>query len=188
MSFFSRLVGKSSSSEGGSPGVNPSTGKPLTMKEQCRHWTRDLTKQHRLLERQKNDILREENKLKLSIKQSARKNDINSVKVMAKSIVQSKNAYNKLTESQTRINSIIYQLQSMQATNTVVGQMSQSTTIMTQMSQLMNVAEIRETTQNMQKEMVSRNYKHDYLSTYVLTLRFILILLFRCVLVLLMIW
>src|ERR1700682_242035 len=72
---------------------------------------------------------------------------------MAKSIVQSQNAFDRLVEAQTRINSVCYQLKSQQATSNVVGVMGKSVDVMQHMSALISLPEMAETARNMSREM-----------------------------------
>lgn len=162
MGLLDRLVGKNDNAIGSSSSsASSSSNKPTTLKDQSRVWVRELNKQNRTLEREKQSILREQQKLTQQIKLSAKKNDIKSVEIMAKSIVQSKNAINQLTESQTRINSIIQQLQLTVANNTVIGNMKQSNDIMIHMNKLTNISQIGDIAKNMSKEMMRAGLIQD---------------------------
>lgn len=115
---------------------------------------RELQRQNRSLERDKNTITREQMKLKQQLKAEAKKQGHEgAVRTMAKSIVRSQAASDRLTEAQTRINSVCYQLKSQQATSNVVGVMGKSVGVMQQMSALIKLPEMAETARNMSREM-----------------------------------
>lgn len=52
-------------------------------------------------------IQREENKVKLSLKDAAKKNQVDVCKILAKEVVQSRKAVNKLYASKAQINSVM---------------------------------------------------------------------------------
>lgn len=67
-------------------------GKKPDPKEQVKEWKASLRKELRGLDRQVLNIEREEMKIKLSVREAAKKNQIDVCKVLAKSLVQSRKA------------------------------------------------------------------------------------------------
>lgn len=85
-------------------------GKSKTPKEKVEEWSREIKKEQRGIQRQIRDIEREQNKVKAEIKKNAKKGDVDSCKILAKSIVESKKAVTKLHVANANMNSINMQM------------------------------------------------------------------------------
>lgn len=168
MSFIDRLMGRvpnaTASNSNSNSHLSPESVAAQTSKDQTRGWSRELTKQTRNLERDRLNIAREQQKLTQQLKLEAKKGHNTAVRTMAKSIVQSQRAQQKLQEAQTRISSVIYQLKSQQATANVMGVISKSVEIQKQMSQLLSLPAVAAVARAMSVEMAKANFIEELTS------------------------
>jgi charged multivesicular body protein 3 len=128
-------------------------GKTKTPREQTREWASALRKESRAIEREVHRIEREESKMLADIKKAAAKHDQKSLKILCKSMLQSKKTKERMYSTQAQINSTVMQLKEQAATMKVVGTMAHSTQLMKSMSALMNVKQISLVARSMAKEM-----------------------------------
>eukprot|EP00730_Choanoeca_flexa_P003632 TRINITY_DN11461_c0_g1_i1.p2 TRINITY_DN11461_c0_g1~~TRINITY_DN11461_c0_g1_i1.p2 ORF type:complete len:211 (+),score=58.62 TRINITY_DN11461_c0_g1_i1:1997-2629(+) len=126
---------------------------PPDPKEQVREWRSALRKEMRGLDRQITRIEREEMKIKKSIKDAAKSNQLDSAKVLAKSLVESRRAKNRIHTTKAQINSVSMQIQQQASMARVAGALSKSTEVMELMSSLIRLPEIRQTMMQMSREM-----------------------------------
>jgi charged multivesicular body protein 3 len=77
-----------------------------TPQQQLREWQRRLRNEGRNIDRQIRDVQREEKKVEKSIREAAKRNDIGSAKALAKEVVRSRKAVNRLYENKAQLNSI----------------------------------------------------------------------------------
>jgi charged multivesicular body protein 3 len=130
--------------------------KPVSPAEQMKNWTTALRKEHRALGREILRIQREEEKVKRNLKLQAKKAGVSkqSLVPMAKALVKSEKARDRMLETQTRINSVIMTLKTQQATMKVSGVMQKSSQVMSQMSRLISVPQMHAVAQGLAKEMM----------------------------------
>ncbi|ORX76360.1 hypothetical protein BCR32DRAFT_271324 [Anaeromyces robustus] len=124
-----------------------------TPEELVRKWRREFRTQERQIDRQINSITMEENKIKASLKQAAKRNDKKICTTLAKEIINSRKAKNKLYETKAQINSILMSLQQQLSTIKITGTIKDTTAIMHSMNSLVKVPEISQTMQEFSKEM-----------------------------------
>ena len=122
-------------------------------KEQVRALQRKLRRENQQLLRQIHSIQREEEKVKREIKAAAKKGNRDVCIVLAKSMIQSRKAINKLHVSRAQINSIEMSMQHQLATIKMAGSIKQSSEVMRNMQQLVRVPEIMSTMREMSREM-----------------------------------
>eukprot|EP00043_Microstomoeca_roanoka_P018088 m.191788 g.191788 ORF g.191788 m.191788 type:complete len:150 (-) comp16762_c5_seq2:622-1071(-) len=108
-------------------------------KVQVEEWRKALRKELHALDRQIMKIEREEQKVKLSLKQAAKKNQIDVAKVLAKSIVSSRKAKNRIHATKAQLNSVIMQMRHQLAMAKMCGALERSTVVMSAMSSLVKV-------------------------------------------------
>ncbi|GFX61876.1 charged multivesicular body protein 3 [Trichonephila clavipes] len=123
-------------------------------KDQVREWTAKLRKEGYQLDRQIRAIQREEDKVKKTLKEAAKKGDTDVAKILAKEIVRSRNAIRRIHTSKAQINSVMMSMNHQLACIRVAGALEKSTEVMKSMQQLMKVPEIAKTMQEMSKEMM----------------------------------
>lgn len=99
-------------------------------------------------------IQREEEKIKKSLKEAAKKNDKDTCIILAKEIVRARKAVTKIYTSKAHINSVQLQMKNQLATLRVAGSLAKSTEVMQAMQRLIRVPEVAQTMQDMSKEMM----------------------------------
>lgn len=107
-----------------------------------------------LLDRQVRSIQREEEKVKVSLKQAAKKGDREVCVILAKEIVGSKKAINRLNTSKAQLNSVGLHMTQQAANLRVAGAMEKSADVMRAMHSLVKVSEISQTMQDLSREMM----------------------------------
>ncbi|KAL0102207.1 hypothetical protein PUN28_018627 [Cardiocondyla obscurior] len=123
-------------------------------KEMVQEWTHKLRKEGYQLDRQVRAIQREEEKVKRSLKEAAKKGDKDVCKVLAKEIIRARKACNKIYTSKAHLNSVSLQMKNQLATIRVAGSVSKSTEVMQAMQSLIRVPEVAATMREMSKEMM----------------------------------
>jgi len=131
---------------GKSQGHNP--------KEMVNEWNHKLRKEGYQLDRQINSIKREEEKVKRSLKEAAKKGDKDTCTILAKEILHARKAVNKIYTSKAHLNSVMLQMKNQLATLRVAGSLQKSTEVMQAMQSLIRVPEVAHTMQEMSKEMM----------------------------------
>ncbi|XP_022905239.1 charged multivesicular body protein 3 [Onthophagus taurus] len=131
---------------GKSPERNP--------KDLVNEWTHKLRKEGYQLDRQIRAIQREEDKVKRSLKEAAKKNDKDTALILAKEVLRARKAITKIYTSKAHINSVQLQMKGQLATLRVAGSLSKSTEVMQAMQQLVRMPEVAHTMQEMSKEMM----------------------------------
>ena len=99
------------------------------------------------------EIEREENKIKKSIKDAAKRNDTSTARMLAKEVVRSRKAVNRLHTSKAQMNSVCMQMENQVAQQKVTGQLTKSAEIMKMMNSLTKVGQVQETMNALQQEM-----------------------------------
>ncbi|ONK56985.1 uncharacterized protein A4U43_C10F15360 [Asparagus officinalis] len=103
--------------------------------------------------RQASNVQREEKNVQKAIKDAAKRNDMASAKILAKEIVRSRHAVNRLYENKAQLNSISMHLGELVATARTVGHLSKSAEVMKLVNNLMKAPEVAATMQEFSKEM-----------------------------------
>eukprot|EP01147_Barroeca_monosierra_P004840 gene4840-6873_t len=122
-------------------------------KQLVEEWRKQLRTEIRSLDRQVTRIEREEMKVKISLKDAAKKNQIDVAKVLAKSILHSRKAKNRIHAAKAQINSVIMEMRHQLAMVKMGQSIQQSTKVMEAMSSLLKVQEIHETMAQLSQEM-----------------------------------
>ncbi|XP_074561933.1 vacuolar protein sorting-associated protein 24 homolog 1-like isoform X6 [Curcuma longa] len=121
--------------------------------QQLREWQRRLRQEGRNIDRQIRDVQREEKNVQKAIKEAAKRNDMASAKSLAKEIVRSRRAVNRLYENKAQLNSVSMHLGELVATARTVGHLSKSAEVMKLVNNLMKAPEVAATMQEFSKEM-----------------------------------
>ncbi|XP_064465678.1 charged multivesicular body protein 3-like [Ornithodoros turicata] len=123
-------------------------------KEQVREWTSKLRKEGYQLDRQIRAIQRQEESVKKSLKEAAKKNNKDVCLVLAKEIVRARKAVNRIHASKAQLNSVMMSMNHQLATLRLAGSLQKSTEVMKSMQQLIKVPEVAKTMQDLSKEMM----------------------------------
>ncbi|KAL1511456.1 hypothetical protein AB1Y20_006255 [Prymnesium parvum] len=129
-------------------------GKAPDPKAQVKKWKQQLRHEQRIVDRQIRGIQREEIKVKTSVKAAVKRGDLSNAKMLAKELVRSRKATNRLYASKATMNSVMMQMENQLAQVKMTGHMQKSAQVMAHMNKLVKVADVQETMQEMQKEMV----------------------------------
>ncbi|XP_032890940.1 charged multivesicular body protein 3-like isoform X3 [Amblyraja radiata] len=121
---------------------------------QVSEWSTKIRKEMRVIDRQIRDIQREEEKVKRSVKDAAKKGQKDVCIILAKEIVRSKKAVNKLYASKAQMNSVLMSMKNQLAVARVTGALDKSTEVMKAMQNLVKIPEIQATMRDLSKEMM----------------------------------
>lgn len=124
-----------------------------TPDEEVKRWTRQLRSEQRKIDTQVTKIRREEQKVKLSMKQAAKQDDQHATRMLAKELIRSRKAVNRMYTCKTQMSSVSMQLQNQLSQTKLAGTMSKSAEIMKDMNAIMNVREMQQGMMAMSKEM-----------------------------------
>lgn len=122
--------------------------------EQVKDWCHKIRKEGYQLDRQVRAIKNEEEKVKRTLKQAATKGDRDTCKILAKEIVNSRKAVNRIYSSKAHLNSVQLQMKNQLATLRVAGALEKSTEVMVAMQNLVRLPEIANVMREMSKEMM----------------------------------
>ncbi|KAI8853380.1 Snf7-domain-containing protein [Chytridium lagenaria] len=122
--------------------MNMLIGKKLSPEEQVKKWRQSIRTQERELDKQLRGIESEEIKVKRNIKQAAKRNDVASCKLLAREVVRSRKAKDRLHTSKAQLNSLVMQLQNQLAAAKVTGTLKKSTEVMKLVNGLVKLPEI----------------------------------------------
>jgi charged multivesicular body protein 3 len=128
-------------------------GKTIKPEEVVRKWQRELRKEERNIDRSIRDLEREEQKVKLEIKQMAKRGDQKTARILAKQIVQSRKAKERMYTSKAELHSISLALTHQLATMKVSGVLAKSASVMKSMNDLIKLPAIQQTMMAMGREM-----------------------------------
>ncbi|KAK9501795.1 hypothetical protein O3M35_012463 [Rhynocoris fuscipes] len=117
-------------------------------------WSHKIRKENSQLDRQIRSIQREEDKVKRSLKEAAKKGDKAVCTILAKEILRARKAVNKIYTSKAHLNSIQMQMKNQLATLRVCGSLQKSTEVMQSMQRLIRVPEVAATMRELSKEMM----------------------------------
>ncbi|KAK2826066.1 hypothetical protein Q5P01_020280 [Channa striata] len=123
-------------------------------KDLINEWSQKIRKEMRVIDRQIRDIQREQEKVKRSIKDAAKKGQKDVCVVLAKEMIQSKRAITKLYASKAHMNSVVLSMKNQLAVLRVAGALQKSTEVMKAMQSLVKVPEIQATMRELSKEMM----------------------------------
>ncbi|XP_056410263.1 charged multivesicular body protein 3 [Hyla sarda] len=123
-------------------------------KDLVNEWGLKIRKEMRTIDRQIRDIQREQDKVKRSIKDTAKKGNREACVILAKEVVQSKRAVNKLYASKAHMNSVLMSMKNQLAVLRVSGSLQKSTEVMKAMQNLVKIPEIQATMRELSKEMM----------------------------------
>ncbi|EFA10075.1 charged multivesicular body protein 3 [Tribolium castaneum] len=123
-------------------------------KDMVNEWNSKLRKEGYQLDRQIRSIKREEEKVKRSLKEAAKKGDKETCTILAKEILHARQAITRIYTSKAHINSVMLQMKNQLATLRVAGSLAKSTEVMQAMQRLLRVPEVAQTMQNLSKEMM----------------------------------
>ncbi|KAM8736780.1 charged multivesicular body protein 3 [Acanthopagrus schlegelii] len=123
-------------------------------KELISEWSKKIRREMRVIDRQIRDIQREQDKVKRSIKDAAKKGQKDVCVVLAKEMIQSKRAITKLYASKAHMNSALLSMKNQAAVVRVAGALQKSTEVMKAMQNLVKIPEIQANMRELSREMM----------------------------------
>ncbi|KAK6622355.1 Charged multivesicular body protein 3 [Polyplax serrata] len=123
-------------------------------KDMVTEWTHKLRKEGYALDRQVRGIQREEEKIKRSLKDAAKKGDKDVCTILAKEVIRARKAINKIQTTKAHINSVQLQMKNQLATLRVAGSLSKSTEVMNAMQNLLRLSDVSDTMRELSREMM----------------------------------
>lgn len=144
MNFFGSFSG------GGSGRKTKSSSDPQALGKE---WKRNLAKEIRNMDRDITKVQREETKAMKECQQLAKKGRVDAAKILAKEVVNTRKAIERMHTAKAQLGSVQSNLQVSMSTLKIQGVMGKSTEIMKSMNKLVSVKEISETMGNMAREM-----------------------------------
>ncbi|XP_076800196.1 charged multivesicular body protein 3-like [Clavelina lepadiformis] len=127
---------------------------PPDPRKKVQEVSRALRKEGRVLDRQLNNIKKEELKVKHSLKAAASKGDKTTCAILAKEIVHTKKAVNRIYAAKAQISSVEMSVKNQAAMVRVSGAFEKSTDVMKAMQSLVKVSEVRDSMMELSKEMM----------------------------------
>ncbi|GBF93578.1 vacuolar sorting-associated protein [Raphidocelis subcapitata] len=122
-------------------------------KELVRKWQSSLRAEQRNIERQIRDIQFEEKKVRKSITEAAKRNDMATCRILAKEIIQSRRAVSRLYVNKAQMISIGNALSEQLAMVKVAGTLQRSSDVMKLINESMKLPEMQRTMMDMAREM-----------------------------------
>ncbi|RKO97554.1 hypothetical protein CXG81DRAFT_29525 [Caulochytrium protostelioides] len=129
-------------------------GPRLTPEEQVKKWRQQLRGTERDIDKQIRGIDAEALKVQRQIKLAAKRNDRASCGILARELVRSRHAKDRLVTSKAQLNSLGMQMQQQLGTMKIAGTVQTSTEVMKLMNGLVKLPAISATMQALSKEMM----------------------------------
>ncbi|KRZ54618.1 Charged multivesicular body protein 3, partial [Trichinella nativa] len=123
-------------------------------KELARNVCRKITHEMRAIDRQVNQIKREEAKVRKAIKVAAEKNEKEACKILAKEIVNSRKAVAKMYQTKAHLNSVCLFVKNQAASVNMIQSVEKSANVMKSLQYLVNLPESAASMRNLSKEMM----------------------------------
>ncbi|CAL8140214.1 unnamed protein product [Orchesella dallaii] len=137
---------------------------PPDPKVQVTEWRKKIRRESTALDRQINGIRREEDKIKRSVKEAAKKGDKDVCRIYAKELVRSRRAISKIYVSKAHLNSIQMHMQEQLAILKTSGSLQKSTQVMQAVSALIKIPEVAQTMRELSKEMMKAGIMEEMIN------------------------
>ncbi|EGF80039.1 hypothetical protein BATDEDRAFT_25657 [Batrachochytrium dendrobatidis JAM81] len=139
-------------------------GKRLTPEDLVKKWRQSIRAQQRDLDKSLRGIETEEVKAKRLLKDAAKRNDAVSCKTLAKEIVRSRKAKDRMHTSKAQLNSLIMSMQQQLALVKVTGALQKSGEVMKIVNSLVKLPQISASMQEMSMEMMKAGIIEEMVS------------------------
>lgn len=127
-------------------------GKKKPLKEVMRENKRMITRAVRELDREKQGLEKEEQRLTMEIKKAARANQMGSVKIMAKDLVRTRQYITKFIEMRSHLQGCALKLQTVKSHQAMAEAMNSTAQAMHKMNKAVNVSSITKMMAEFEKE------------------------------------
>ncbi|KAG7493430.1 charged multivesicular body protein 3 isoform X2 [Solea senegalensis] len=126
-------------------------------------WSQKIRKEMRGIDKEIRHVQREQERVTRSIKDAAKKGQKDACVILAKGVIQSKRAIQKLHASKAHMNSVILSMKNQLSVQRIAGAVQQSTEVMEAMQLLVKVPKIQATMRELSKEMMKAGMIEDIL-------------------------
>lgn len=137
----------------GAAKANADAKKEEGSKERLRDWQRRLRGEVRDIDRGVRKIEQEEAKIKKDIQTAAKREELDNVRVLAKSLARSRKATSRLYTARSHLVAVQSELECTAATMRLSDAMKGSAEVMRNMNAVVNVPELQQALSSMQREM-----------------------------------
>jgi len=135
-----------------------------TSKEILRKQKRALNRAIRDLDRERMKLEQQEKTLIVNIKNTAKKNQVNACKIMAKDLVRTRRYIQKFYEMKTQLQAVSLRIQTLQSNQTMTEAMKGVSTAMKAMNKQINLPQINKIMMNFEKESELMDIKEEMMN------------------------
>lgn len=122
-------------------------------KEQLKEWKSSIRKEGYKLDRQINTIQMKSKQVEVDIRKLAKTQKYDEVKILARSLVETKKAITKLYAAKAHMNSLMLQMDEQASHLRMMGALKQSSQVMSAVNALVKLPELQATFRELSKEM-----------------------------------
>jgi len=135
-----------------------------TSKEILRKQKRALNRAIRDLDRERVKLEQQEKALIVNIKNTAKKNQVNACKIMAKDLVRTRRYIQKFYEMKTQLQAVSLRIQTLQSNQTMTEAMKGVSSAMKAMNKQINLPQINKIMMNFEKESELMDIKEEMMN------------------------
>ncbi len=157
----SLVIKKNTPKEGVMFSFSAPTKKPKEMLKECQS---DIRQAIREIERAQKDLIKKEAARQGEIKSMARKGQMPTVRVMAKDLVRMRNAIAKFYSTKAELESVSFNLSTMQSTAAMADAMKTATRAMMRMNAVQSLPSLQKVLQRFAKEQDMMDQKQDMMN------------------------
>ncbi|CAG8435086.1 2928_t:CDS:2 [Ambispora gerdemannii] len=139
-------------------------GRKKTPAEMLRQHQRALQKAQRELDRERVKLEQQEKKLIMDIKKSAKANQMNACKIMAKDLVRTRRYSSKFQAMKTQLQAVSLRIQTLRSNQQMAEAMKGATKAMKSMNRQMNLPAIQKIMMEFEKESELMDMKEDMMN------------------------
>ncbi|CAO3680594.1 unnamed protein product [Umbelopsis ramanniana] len=139
-------------------------GSRKTPAEMLRQHQRSLNKAQRELDRERTKLEQQEKKLIADIKKSAKANQMNACKVMAKDLVRTRRYIQKFYQMKTQLQAVSLRIQTLRSTQQMSEAMKGATKAMASMNRRMNLPQIQKIMMDFERESEFMDMKEEMMN------------------------
>ncbi|KAI9287312.1 SNF7 family protein [Umbelopsis sp. AD052] len=139
-------------------------GSRKTPAEMLRQHQRSLNKAQRELDRERIKLEQQEKKLIADIKKSAKANQMNACKVMAKDLVRTRRYIQKFYQMKTQLQAVSLRIQTLRSTQQMSEAMKGATKAMASMNRRMNLPQIQKIMMDFERESEFMDMKEEMMN------------------------
>ncbi|GAB5587793.1 ESCRT-III subunit protein did4 [Umbelopsis nana] len=139
-------------------------GSRKTPAEMLRQHQRSLNKAQRELDRERIKLEQQEKKLIADIKKSAKANQMNACKVMAKDLVRTRRYIQKFYQMKTQLQAVSLRIQTLRSTQQMSEAMRGATKAMASMNRRMNLPQIQKIMMDFERESEFMDMKEEMMN------------------------